>query len=63
MFSNAISEPKANDCIAYIACETQGSTGCIKKNWTDMNLLSFRKTAISIQFFMYVTSLGTNNVE
>jgi phosphorylcholine metabolism protein LicD len=34
------------------------TTGCIKKNCSQ-----FRKTAINIQFFIYIASLGTYNVE
>jgi hypothetical protein len=34
-----------------------------KKNWTDLKLPQFRKTAISIYFFMYIAALGTYKVE
>jgi hypothetical protein len=38
-------------------------TGCIKKTEQIWNCSQFRKTAISIQFFIYMASLGTYNVE
>ena len=39
------------------------TTGCIKKTEQIWNCSQFRKTAISIQFLMYIASLGTYNVE
>jgi hypothetical protein len=38
-------------------------TGCIKKTEQIWNCSQFRKTAISIQFLIYIVSLGTYDVE
>ena len=44
-----------SNCVRY--------TGCIKKTEQIWNCSQIRKTAISIQFFIYMASLGTYNVE
>ena len=38
-------------------------TGCINKTEQILNCSQFGKTTISIQFLIYIASLGTSNVE
>jgi hypothetical protein len=45
----------------YITGTNESYTGCIKKTEQIRNCSQFRKTAISIQFLMYIASLGTYN--